>query len=394
MNPVKIAYVITGLLAGGAETVIYNLLTRCDRSRFRPAVISLMSCRGLPLERKIAALDVEIHSLGLEAGRPPNPLALLRLVKKLGALEPDLISGWEVHGNVAVTCAGYFHCRCPIVWNVCNSLDDLSTERTATRALIRALARVSHRPRRILYNSRISARQHEAVGYRAERTVCIPNGFDCERLRPDAEARTAVRHELGLKPEAGLVGLIARYHPVKDHATFLQAAARVAEIHPGAHFLLAGRGVSGSNPALTSKIGDLGIEGRVSLLGERQDIRRITAALDIACLSSRAESSPLVIGEAMACGVPCVATEVGDVAWVIGECGRIVPRRNPEALATAIGELLGMSLERRRDLGIRARQRVLDCFALDAIAAAFDDVHLAVIAETAETPAHLWGGRQ
>lgn len=401
LNAVNIVHVITGLDAGGAETVVYRLLSRHDHRRFHPTVISLMPCRGLPLERKIAALGVEVYSLGLRPGRP-HPGALLALLKKLRALRPDLVCGWEVHGNVAVAGASFFHARTPTVWNVCNSLGDLSTEKPATRALIWALARVSHRPRRIIYNSPVSVRQHEAIGYRASRSVYIPNGFDCDVFRPDSEARAAVRRELGLEPEVPLVGLIARYHPVKDHATFLEGARRVAALHPHAHFLLAGRGVAASNPALLALLDDLGLASRVSLLGERQDIPRLMAALDVACLTSLAESSPVVIGEAMACGVPCVATDVGDVAAVVGEHGRIVPRRNPQAFAGALDELLRMPAEHRRDLGARARRQVLDRHHLDKIAAAFDDVHLGVLAEVGRSPAstkvlHIlgdskWGG--
>lgn len=401
MTPARMVHVITGLGACGAETVMYRLLSRHDRRRFRPTVISLMPCAGLPLEQKIAALGVEVHSLGVRPGRP-TPAALLRLLRKLRALQPDLVCGWEVHGNVAVACASYFHPGTPTVWNICNSLGDLSTEKPVTRALIRGLARVSHRPRRIIYNSLVSARQHEAIGYRASRTVYIPNGFDGDVFRPDPAARTDVRRELALDPDTPLVGLIARCHPVKDHPTFLRAVRRVAELHPQAHFLLAGGGVVRSNPALLSLVRDLGLENRVSLLGERQDIPRLLAALDVACLSSLAESSPVVIGEALACGVPCVVTDVGDLAAVVGEFGRLVPRRNPEAFAAAVDELLRMPAAGRQDLGARARRQVRECHDLDRIAAAFDDVHMGVLVEAGRLPAPLkvlhilgdskWGG--
>ena len=381
-------HVITGLGAGGAETMLYRLLSRHDRRRFRPTVISLMPCQGMPLEQRIAALGVEVYSLGVPPGRP-TPAALLRLLKKLRALQPDLVCGWEVHGNVAVACAGYLHPRLPSVWNVRGSLGDLSTEKPATRALIRALARVSHRPRRIIYNSLVSARQHEAIGYCAARTMYIPNGYDLDLFRPDPTAGEAVRRELALGPDTLLVGLMARYHAVKDHATFLRAARRVAELHPQAHFVLAGRGVVSSNAALFSLVRDLGLEHRVSLLGERQDLPRLTAALDIACLSSRAESSPVVIGEAMACGVPCVATDVGDLATVLGEHGRIVPRQNPEAFAQALDELLRMPLPSRRDLGAQARRQARECHNLDKTAAAFDDVHTAVLVEAGRLPSPI-----
>ncbi len=401
MTPANIVHVITGLGAGGAETVLHRLLSRHDRRRFRPAVISLMPCQGLSLEQKIAALGVEVYSLGVSPGRP-TPAALWRLLRKLRTLRPDLVCGWEVHGNVAVAGADYLGPGTPTVWNVRGSLGDLSTEKPATRALIRALARVSRRPRRIIYNSQVSARQHEAIGYCAARTVCIPNGFDGELFRPDPAAREEVRRELVLPPDTLLVGLMARYHPVKDHPTFLRAARRVAELHPQVHFVLAGRGVDRSNAALGSLLRGLGLESRVSLLGEREDLPRLTAALDVACLSSLAESSPSVVGEAMACGVPCVATDVGDVAAVLGEHGRIVPRRNPEAFAGAVDELLRMSLERRQDLGARARRQVRECHDLDKAAAAFDDLHMSVLVEAGRWPAPIkvlhilgdskWGG--
>lgn len=378
MNRLKIAHIITGLGTGGAETMLYNVLAQLDPLRFDSTVISLMPCKGLTIERKIRNLDIEVHSLELRPGWP-HLWALIPLLRIIRKLQPDLISGLEAHGMLAASCVSFHNRAIPMVWRMGGSLDDRSTVKLSTQALIRILARASSRPKRIIYDSRSAARQYEAVGYDAYRTTVIPNGFDCDRFRPDPWARASVRSELGVAPGTRLVGIIARYHPVKDHAVFLRSAAYLAERDSKLHFVLAGRGMTASNAALAPLMRGLKLEGRVSLLGERADVERVAAALDIACLSSRAEGFPNAIGEAMACGVPCVGTNVGDVEWVIGNTGRVAPPRNWEAFAAAAGELLGMSPDRCRELGSKARRRVLDEFSIRKIGRAYEDIYCSTI---------------
>jgi len=363
-SPVRILHFITGLFTGGAEMALYKLLSRLDRELFDPVVVSLVG--GEAVREMIEALGVPVYALGMQQGRP-TPGAIWRSRHIARQIGPDLIQGWMYHGNlVATLAAASLHVRVPVIWGIHASLD-LKAEKKLTAAVIRMGALLSAWPERILYVSRLSADQHEAIGYAADRRLVIPNGFDCEQFRPDTEARVSVRAELGLPEETPLVGLIARYHPMKDHANFLAAASLLIAQGSNAHFLLVGTGVDLSNKELSTQISTLGLHERVHLLGERRDIPRLSAALDIASTSSWVEGFPNVIGEAMACGVPCVVTEAGDSAWIVGETGQVVLPRDPVALSAAWRDMLQMSWGERAALGERARARIFENFSLDRV---------------------------
>jgi glycosyltransferase involved in cell wall biosynthesis len=165
-----------------------------------------------------------------------------------------------------------------------------------------------------------------------------------------------------------VVGLLGRFDPDKDHRNFLAAAARVARAAPAAWFVLAGDGVDGANPTLRGWIEAHGLAGRVRLLGLRSDVPRLLSALDVLALSSRAEAFPNVLGEALACGVPCVATDCGDCREIVGPAGRIVPPRDPAALAAALLEVLALPAGARAALGAAGRERVAERYDLRGVA--------------------------
>jgi glycosyltransferase involved in cell wall biosynthesis len=205
--------------------------------------------------------------------------------------------------------------------------------------------------------------------------VVIPNGTDVATFRPDPMARAAVRRELNLPEGAPLIGLVARFDPQKDPRNFVQAAARLHARRPEAQFLLCGHGMNWDNPALVRWIEGGGIRDRCYLLGRREDIPRLTAALDVATSSSATEGFPNVLGEAMACGVPCVATDVGDSAVIVGNTGHVVPPHTPGALADAWARLLDMPARERRDLGMRARERVASSFSIDSVVERYEALY-------------------
>jgi glycosyltransferase involved in cell wall biosynthesis len=169
--------------------------------------------------------------------------------------------------------------------------------------------------------------------------------------------------------------LVARFDPLKDHRTFLRAAAMLRERWPDAHFVLVGQGVTESNEVLRETIAANGLRDRVHLLGERSDIPTLTAAFDIATCSSYGESFPNAVGEAMACAVPCVVTDVGDAKRIVGETGLVVSPRNAPALAAAWGELLELGAEGRQELGRQARDRIETNYGLDAIVRQYEALY-------------------
>lgn len=353
--------------------MLYKLLN-CAEQRSHAKVISLMG--GGALGARISDIGVPVVSLDMLRGGVPTPAAISKLRSATREAAPDILQGWMYHGNLAVTVAAALQPKRPlVVWNVRQSLYDLKNERSGTRWVIRANAWLSDWPNAIVYNSRVSAGQHEAFGFNASKTKIIPNGFDIQVFRPDRAARAAFRRELGLDGDSVLVGLIGRYHPMKDHHTFLRSAALISHRFPNTWFLLAGADVDDGNPVLSSAIAELGLGGRVLLLGERADIPALTASLDIACSSSWAEAFPNVLGEAMSCGIPCVVTDVGDSAWVLGEAGITVPPRNAEQFSKALGILLEMSAEERMALGDKGRRRIVERFSLKAVAREYRDLY-------------------
>ena len=369
----RILHVITGLQAAGCEMMLFKLLS-ASHDHWDQAVVSL-SDEGT-LGPRIANLGVPVHALGL-CKSVLDPFRLLSVVPVVSSFRPQLIVGWMDHGNLAASLASSsFIPQLPVFWNIQQSLQGLATERWSTAALIRMGVRLSRKPAAIIYNSRISAKQHEAFGYCDARTTVIPTGFDCQQFRPDPEARRQVRAELGLAEDAIVIGLIARYHPMKDHAGFLKATGLVARSHPKVRFLLAGMGVTEHEPAFQKLMADHQLEGRVLMLGEREDVPRITAALDIACSASAwGEGFSNAVGEAMACAVPCVVTDVGDSAYLVSDTGLSIPPRSPEAFADALNKLVESGADCRRQLGQAARRRIEAEFSLPSIARCYEDLY-------------------
>lgn len=371
----KVVHIITGLGVGGAEMMLHKLLTTMDRSQFEPVVISLLAggeCRTL-----IEAEGIDVYDLDMKAGIPSaGTVQKMRQLAK--QLQPDLVQGWMYHGNVMATLFVKFVTGDPkLLWNIRHSVADLSQEKKGTRIVIRLGALGSTRPDRIIYNSAISQEQHALLGYARGKAEMIPNGFDMDRFGPSPKAAARLRAELGLAADAVLVGVVARRHPVKGHENFLKAAALLRAADRRCHFVLAGLGVTDEDLVLR-KMSSGDLAGFVHLLGQRDDMPSFLAALDVLCVPSFGEGFPNVLGEAMACGVPCVATDVGECRIIIADTGRVVPPGDPAALSRALEELLLLEPAARSKLGRRGRIRIKENYSLEKIAARYADLYQSV----------------
>jgi glycosyltransferase involved in cell wall biosynthesis len=318
----------------------------------------------------------QLNSLGVPVAelRMKEPLALpalpMRLRDAVRRFRPDVIQGWMYHGNLAAT-IGRRLATSParLFWGVRQTFYGMEKERRLTRLAIRANAAFSGSAERVIFNSTLSMQQHIAAGFSAERCMVIPNGFETDLFRPDPAARADTRRRMGIPESGEVVGLVARDHPMKDHANFLRAAAQVAKARPLAWFVLAGTGVDSENRQFARLIAEAGVGERTRLLGEVRDTHRLFPALDVAVLSSAwGEAFPNVLGEALACGVPCVSTDVGDAHDIVGEAGRVVAVGDSDQLAAAIVEVLGLGGESRRALGETGRRRVEGLFSIRAVA--------------------------
>ncbi len=373
----KVLYVITSLATGGAEMMLLKLLSTMDRKRFTPTVITLVGGEILP---RIEALDIPVYCMDFQPGMVPV-IGIFRLVHLLRQLQPDIMQGWMHHSNLAAQITAFFlRKKIPVIWNIRGTHTDLVQEKAITAITIWLGAKLSRFPAKIINNSKNSALLHERkLGYSSANKVIIPNGFDVEVFKPSSDAYNTFRKALNLPANSLLIGLIGRYHPMKDHGNFFHAASQLLKTHPIIRFILAGTEVQPSNVKLMNLISSLGLESSVHLLGRRDDISEITAALDIASSSSSyGEGFSNTIGEAMSCGVPCVVTDVGDSAWIVGDTGKVVPPRDPTALANALRELVDMGATARRALGERARQRIVENFLLESVVRQYQDLYESV----------------
>lgn len=371
----RVLHVITGLYRGGAEAMLYKLIQALPEAEgFRHSVIGLLDGG----EIDFSALGASVCTLGLRRG-VPAPQALCRLRLAMASANPDVVHGWMYHGNIAASLAAPR--KLPVIWGIHHALHNYSEEKALTRLLIYSGPRLSGRVKRILYCSQASQLQHEALGYPASRSQFIANGFDCDVFRPDPYAAAELRRELALQDDAVLIGNAARFDPIKNHQDLIRAFARLVDLHPKAHLLLAGAGVSEENEELSGLIRHEGAAGRVVMLGQRNDMPRFYAGLDAFALSSRSECFPNVLGEAMACGIPCVSTDVGDAASIIGSTGQLAPAGDVAALTAAMNALLGLSPSDRRSLGEAARMRILAKFSLASVARRYAEVYRHVAQE-------------
>jgi len=365
-RPIKVCHVITSLTTGGAQKMLVKLLSQLDRKNFDSHVIALVD--GV-VKEEIQELDIPVTTLGNSKGLP-SLLNILRLASCLKMQSPDLVQGWMYHANLAAQIAiKSLPRKIPIFWNIRHTLYGLHYEKITTRYVVRLGKALSTLPSVILYNSHTSASQHASVGYCDDFSFIIPNGFDCRRFSPKLGAREKTRKKLGFSMDTPVVGNIARFHPMKDHANLLRAASLLLRSMPEVHFVLIGPGIDEGNDYLRGFSESLGIRSKIHFLGERFDVEDLIPAFDIACLSSAwGEAFPNFLGEAMACGVPCVATNVGDSKWIVGDNNFVVPPSNPEALASACQTLLQLDPIQLRVFGERARTRIIQEFSIENIA--------------------------
>ncbi|MBE3066496.1 MAG: glycosyltransferase [Chloroflexi bacterium] len=359
----KIMHLITGLNTGGAEVSLYRLLGHMDHSRFENRVISLILVGEIG--EKIRALGIPVTSLGLRPGQFSLG-ALWSLVRELRSDRPDILQTWMYHADLLGLLAAKLSGIQQVVWNIRSSNMDTSQYRKLTGLVIRLCSLLSGLPRAVIVNSHAGQEFHTDFGYHPRRWVLIPNGMDLDRFHPDEDARFSVRAEFGLDLQTVVIGMLGRYDPMKGHTDFLHAAGLLIRSGVDAHFLLAGQAVSPDNETLKALILEEGLAGRVHLLGQREDIYRLDAALDILAMSSVfGEGFPNVVAEAMACGVPCAVTDVGDAASLVADTGRVVPPRDPAAMADAWMTLVRSGAEYRHRLGESARRRVVDNFSIE-----------------------------
>jgi glycosyltransferase involved in cell wall biosynthesis len=370
---IKVMHIITTLGPAGAENMLCRITAGMDATRFENEVVSLTGI--LDLAEKMNSNGVRVRTLAMKKS-VPNPLLVMRLAKWIRESKPDVIHTWMYHANLIGALAARLAGDVPVVWAIHHNAFDPRVDKRRTMLVNRACALLSRKcAARIVFCSEASLRTHKELSYAADKLEVIPNGFDLEQVKPDRAARESLRQELGVSAAAIVIGFAARFHPHKDHRNFVQAADRLHKLMPDVHFLLFGMGITWENAQLAEWIDAAGIRERCHLLGLREDISRLFSGIDIATTASRSEAFPIVVGEAMACGTPCVVTDVGDSALIVENTGSVVPPEDPHALAEAWRSLIEAGPAVRRRLGIAARDRVQRHFALPAIVERYQKIY-------------------
>lgn len=368
----KIFHIITGLNNGGAEASLFRLIT--NEAKNTHIVISMMDQGkyGKPLQEQ----GIIVHCLNMPCGKI-NYQGLRKFWKLLKAIKPDVVQTWMYHADLIGGIVAKLQ-AIPCVWSLRNS--DLSPQKTSlsTRAVARLCALLSPiLPAKIISCAQQAATIHQKLGYKKNKFIIIPNGYNFDQFRVKKADINTLSTSLNLPDTFPILGLVARFDPQKDHHNLIQALKIVHVQNVPFHCLLVGKDISPNNQELFSWIEQAGLIERISLLEQRDDIPLIMHRLDIHISSSYGEAFPNVLAEAMACGTPCVTTNVGDAALIVGDTGWVVPPSNSQALANAILVALKEKEENPSAWQARkqaARQHIVDNFSIERMVAAYNQV--------------------
>jgi len=370
-----VLHVITGLAVGGAEMALYRLILAFRGSQYRHTVIVLSPGDGM-YSRFVAS---GITLIVLDVRRAPIG-DLVRMVRLIRTMRPDIVQTWLYHadflGGLAARLAGNRN----VIWGIRTTDVDGGCARST--ALVRHLCAALSRwvPHTIVCVAEAARRSHALLGYDASRMVVVGNGFDLSAFAPGHGERAALRAHCGFAADDVVLGTLGRFNLDKDYPNFVKAAGQLASRYPQLRFLMIGKNLDAANAELSRWIAGTGYAKRFVLLGERADIAICLSAMDIFCLSSRTEAFPNVVGEAMAMGLPCVATDVGDVAVLMANTGVLVPRANADALAQGVAGLVALEPAHRRQIGQQARARIGARFTMGCMRARFEHIYEGVIA--------------
>ncbi|MGH8125316.1 MAG: glycosyltransferase [Rhodanobacteraceae bacterium] len=362
-NP-RILFLIRSFGRGGAQRQLVTLATALQHAGWDVAAACFYS--GGAFQRDLVQANVPVIDLR-KRGRWDVAGFGWRLWRAFRENDPDVVHGYLTTGNLLALLARFARRRTRVVWGVRSAFMDRDRYDWMTRLTFGLTRRFARFADAIIVNSEAGATHHAALGYPAERIRVIPNGIDTRRFRFDAEGRARKRKAWGIPDDAMLVGLVGRLDPMKDHPTFLKAAALLAKHDCRWRFVCVGGGTDPTYAqALASLACEAGLQDRLVWAGPQDDMPAVYSALDVAASTSYGEGFPNVIAEAMACGRPCVATDVGDSARIVGRCGAVVAARNPEAFAAGVASILQLwrSPDTGGDLPAAARARIVEHYAL------------------------------
>lgn len=371
----KIVFLTRSMKYGGAERQLILLARGLRRKGYRLTVVLLYPSSAY--QNELMDADVPLQIAG-KKGRWDILGFLMRLIRILKREDPDVLFGYLSAAHVLSVLLRFLFPKVRVIWTLRASNvnpHDYDRFQRLTSWLETKLAKFAAL---IIVNSNAGFEHAVAKGFPENKMVVVHNGFDTEHFQPDPESGRTFRGQWRMGPEKKWIGLVARLDPMKDHETFLRAAALVLQERADVGFVCVGDAPEARKAKLQELASGLGLAGALLWTGPCAGMRAAYNALDILCSSSsRGEGFSNAIGEAMACGVPCVVTDVGDSAFIVGDCGLVVPPENPERLALACLEALELD---RADSGHRSRLRIIEKFGMDRLVVEMEEACSRVVA--------------
>ena len=352
----KIIHVITSLNDGGAEAVLFNLCKYDKKNKHQ--VVSLTGYG------KYGSMLKEIGINTVKLNMMSNRLSLIpffKLIKFLHNKKPDIVQTWLYHGDLVGGLAARIAGIKSIVWGIHHTTLDSYKSKKITIWISKLLSKLSWWiPKKIISCSRRGIDTHKKLGYDFRKMCFIPNGYDLDSFRFKEYQQDKLKINLNLDTSIPLIGTVGRFNSQKDHLNLLDALVILAKDKILFNYVLVGTGLDQSNKQIVEWIRKRGLSTYVKLLGQRNDIPKIMNGLDLHVLPSAfGEAFPNVVNEAMACGTPCVVTNVGDASFIVGDTGWVVRPKSPKALAKAIKialqELRGGTAKNAYSLKVRRR---------------------------------------
>ncbi len=371
---IKVLHIITGLGNGGAEKILFDLVRNTSNNKFEHIVVSLlgMGHYGDKLQRagvKVYCLNLNLANLFVK---------IFFLLKVINREKPDIVQGWMYHGNIFTLFAKFTKFK-TIVWGIHSAIINKKFDSFSTRISSSICAIFSKVPAKIIFVGANPMDNHKLYGYYQLNMVVINNGYDLNLFHPNMLAGHLLREELKITSDKIVVGCVGRFHPVKDHCNLLSAMGYINQKRNDIVVVMVGDGMNLQNEYLINMVQQNNLIENIILAGVRNDMQNVYNAFDFLVLSSKSEAFPNVVAEAMACGKPCVVTDVGDTAYIVGNTGVVVPVEDSIALASGILKMVGYGSSEVKRLGEDAMSRVKQKFSLQNMIISYEELYFAVI---------------
>ncbi len=374
----KILHIIIGLNIGGAERSLQRLIeAHRNNPEYQHTIISLTTIGKIGEE--LTECDIQVIALGMSS-LLLSPMVFLKLINAVKQQQPDIVHTWMYHADLIGGLAAWL-LRKKVIWSIRNTHAKVGKGTSkATFYIMRLCAFLSaYIPQKILCAANTAAIIHEKYGYQKSKMVVIPNGYSVEKIK-STSFNDLSRSDINLDKDSIVIGSVGRFNDYKDFPTFIKAANILLEKHSNLQFLLVGRGLNQHNQLLNKWIAETIMPEQFILIDERKDVPALMRLMDIFCLHSASEGFPNVLGEAMCLGLPCVTTNAGDAAFIIGNHPElIVPIRDPESLAKALNQLIFLTSAQREKWGNELSTRIATEFSIEKTITSYEQIYREVL---------------